>query len=82
MFAWLTPELAFTVGTLLVSIASAFAGIKSDVRELSAIVQRHTEEISAVTQQASADRELLLELKGDIKLIRAMLEQPDRRASR
>jgi hypothetical protein len=72
-------DLLIAVAVLATSVVLAFAGIKSDVRNSTTLIEQHERAIEALRDQAAADRELLLELNGDVKAIRALMEESRKR---
>ena len=71
-----------TWATILVGLSVSYTWVQADVRELRTHRDETKAEIKELRVQRQADRDTLMEIKGDIRVIRQIVEQPLRPGSR
>ena len=78
-FKWeITPGnvISWVVG--IITIVMAFTALQFDVRELKAADERFNQRLLAIEKRSAEDHDALLEIRGDVRMIRLFQERSAR----
>lgn len=68
-----------TIGTFLVALVAGWTMVRADVADLKASREEMRNDLREVRRDRATDREALMEMRGDIRVIRSLLERRDER---